>query len=170
MRVSVNLFSAQFHSASLVDEVRAALAESGLPGSALEIEINETVILQHDEALIAPLRALRDLGVGLAFDDFGTGYASLSLLKRFPLTRLKIDRSFVQGMEASAQDRAIVQSVLTLGRSFGLAVIAEGIETETTARRLRAEGCEEAQGYLFGRPMPAGAFADLLWADERRTA
>ncbi|AWN50180.1 GGDEF-domain containing protein [Methylobacterium terrae] len=170
LRVGVNLFSAQFHSASLVDEVRAALAESGLPGSALEIEITETIILQHDEALIAPLRALRDLGVGLAFDDFGTGYASLSLLKRFPLTRLKIDRSFVQGMEGSAQDRAIVQSVLTLGRSFGLAVIAEGIECETTAQRLRAEGCEEAQGYLFGRPMPAGAFADLLRADARRTA
>ncbi|OAS27824.1 diguanylate cyclase [Methylobacterium platani] len=170
LRVSVNLFGAQFHSASLVDEVRAALADSGLPGSALELEITETIILQHDEALIAPLRALRDLGIGLAFDDFGTGYASLSLLKRFPLTRLKIDRSFVQGMDASPQDRAIVQSVLSLGRSFGLAVTAEGVETEAAARRLRAKGCEEAQGYLFGRPMEAAAFEALIRDGERRTA
>ncbi|WP_048430481.1 putative bifunctional diguanylate cyclase/phosphodiesterase [Methylobacterium indicum] len=170
LRIGVNLFGAQFHSASLVDEVKAALADSGLPASALEIEITETIILRHDEGLIAPLRALRDLGVGLAFDDYGTGYASLSPLKRFPLTRLKIDRSFVQGMVASPQDRAIVQSVLTLGRSFGLAVIAEGVETETMAERLRAKGCEEAQGYLFGRPMPAEAFTALCCAEERRSA
>ncbi|AWB21486.1 GGDEF domain-containing protein [Methylobacterium currus] len=185
LRVSVNLFGAQFHSVSLVDEVRAALADSGLPASALELEITETIILQHDEALIAPLRALRDLGIGLAFDDYGTGYASLSLLKRFPLTRLKIDRSFVQGMESpvqdrtsqdrasqdrTSQDRAIVRSVLTLGRSFGLSVIAEGVETEAAAGRLLAKGCEEAQGYLFGRPMPAEAFAALCRPEERRTA
>ncbi len=175
LRVGVNLFGAQFHSASLVDEVRAALAESGLPASSLELEITETIILQHDEALIAPLRALRDLGIGLAFDDYGTGYASLSLLKRFPLTRLKIDRSFVQGMEGSGQDqavkdRAIVRSVLTLGRSFDLSVIAEGVETEAMAGQLSAEGCAEAQGYLFGRPMPAAAFAALCWPEERRSA
>ena len=170
LRIGVNLFGAQFHSASLVDEVKAALADSGLPASALELEITETIILQHDEALIAPLRALRALGVGLAFDDYGTGYASLSLLKRFPLTRLKIDRSFVQGMVASSQDRAIVQSVLTLGRSFGLDVIAEGVETETMAEGLRAQGCEEAQGYLFGRPMPVEAFTALACPGERRTA
>ncbi len=180
LRVGVNLFGAQFHSASLVDEVRAALAESGLPASCLELEITETIILQHDEALIAPLRALRDLGIGLAFDDYGTGYASLSLLKRFPLTRLKIDRSFVQGMEGSAgdqaiqdqatKDRAIVRSVLTLGRSFDLSVIAEGVETEAMARRLAAMGCEEAQGYLFGRPMSAEAFSALSWPEVRRSA
>jgi diguanylate cyclase (GGDEF)-like protein len=180
LRVGVNLFGAQFHSVSLVDEVRAALADSGLPPSSLELEITETIILQHDEALIAPLRALRDLGIGIAFDDYGTGYASLSLLKRFPLTRLKIDRSFVQGMEATGQDgtgldqairdRAIVQSVLTLGRSFGLSVIAEGVETEAVAGRLLAKGCEEAQGYLFGRPMPAEAFAALCRPEERRRA
>lgn len=170
LRIGVNLFGAQFHSASLVDEVRAALAESGLPASGLELEITETIILQHDEALIAPLRALRDLGVGLAFDDYGTGYASLSLLKRFPLTRLKIDRSFVQGMEGSSQDRAIVRSVLTLGRSFGLSVIAEGVETEAMAARLAAKGCTEAQGYLFGRPMPAEAFAALCRPEVRRSA
>ncbi|MGX7704236.1 EAL domain-containing protein [Methylobacterium sp. Gmos1] len=180
LRVGVNLFGAQFHSVGLVDEVRAALADSGLPPSSLELEITETIILQHDEALIAPLRALRDLGIGIAFDDYGTGYASLSLLKRFPLTRLKIDRSFVQGMEASGRDEAsreqagrdlaIVRSVLTLGRSFGLSVIAEGVETEAVAGRLLAKGCEEAQGYLFGRPMPAEAFAALVRPQERRRA
>ncbi|TGE00224.1 putative bifunctional diguanylate cyclase/phosphodiesterase [Methylobacterium nonmethylotrophicum] len=170
LRVGVNLFGAQFHAASLVDEVRAALAETGLPGSALELEITETIILQHDEALIAPLRALRDLGIGLAFDDYGTGYASLSLLKRFPLTRLKIDRSFVQGMEVSSQDRAIVRSVLSLGHSLGLGVIAEGVETEAMCGRLRAKGCKEAQGYLFGRPMPPEDFAALCVPGERPAA
>ncbi|MFE1600471.1 putative bifunctional diguanylate cyclase/phosphodiesterase [Methylobacterium sp. ID0610] len=159
LRISINLFSAQFYAEDLVDEVRRALAEADLPGSALELEITETIVLGHDDALLAPLHALREMGVGLAFDDFGTGYASLSLLKRFPLTRLKIDRSFVQHLDASAQDQAIVGTVLMLGRSLDLAVIAEGVETEAACRQLIGRGCEEGQGYLFGRPVPAEEFA-----------
>ncbi|ACA20077.1 diguanylate cyclase/phosphodiesterase [Methylobacterium sp. 4-46] len=170
LRVAVNLFSRQFLSRDLVEEVRAALAEAALPASALELEITETIILQHDDALIPPLRALRDMGVGLAFDDYGTGYASLSLLKRFPLTRLKIDRSFVRGIPDSAQDLAIVRSVVALGRSFGLEVTAEGIETPAMLRCVTAEGCQEGQGYLFGQPMAADLFAAQCWAEGRRTA
>ena len=116
-------------------------------------------MLHHDGELVTALRQLRQAGVGIAFDDYGTGYASLSLLKRFPLTRLKIDRSFVTGMLASDQDVTIVRAILQLGRGFGLSVIAEGIETEAEYALLRDQGCQEGQGYLFGKPMPADAFA-----------
>lgn len=116
-------------------------------------------MLHHDAQLIVALRRLRGAGVGIAFDDYGTGYASLSLLKRFPLTRLKIDRSFISGKLASHQDVTIVRAILQLGQGFDLAVIAEGIETEAEYDRLRAKGCQEGQGYLFGKPMPAEVFA-----------
>ncbi|MGY2049912.1 putative bifunctional diguanylate cyclase/phosphodiesterase [Methylobacterium sp. JK268] len=170
LRVAVNLFSRQFRSPHVVEQVREVLADTGLPASCLELEITETIILEHDEALLAPLRALRDLGVGLAFDDFGTGYASLSHLKRFPLTRLKIDRSFVRGLPDSPQDLAIVRSIMALGRSFGLEVTAEGIETPAVLRCLALEGCEEGQGYLFGEPMTAELFAAKCWESERTSA
>ncbi len=116
-------------------------------------------MLRHDSALVTALRELREAGVGIAFDDYGTGYASLSLLKRFPLTRLKIDRSFVTGMLASEQDLTIVRAILQLGHGFKLAVIAEGIETEAEHMCLRAKGCQEGQGYLFGKPMSSDVFA-----------
>ncbi|RYF05517.1 MAG: EAL domain-containing protein, partial [Deltaproteobacteria bacterium] len=158
-RMGVNLFGSQFRSGNLVDKVRAATQTVGLPPSALELEITENIMLRHDEGIIAPLRQLRQEGVQVAFDDYGTGYASLSMLKRFPLTRLKIDKSFVQAMCGSHQDAAVIRAVLLLGNAFGFSVIAEGVETTEQADRLRHKGCEEAQGYLFGRPMPASDFA-----------
>ena len=158
-RMGVNLCAAQFRRGDLAERVGSALEETGLPASALELEITETIILRHDQSVVAALRALRAMGVGIAFDDYGTGYASLSLLKRFPLTRLKIDRSFVGGLCQDPQDAAVVRAVIELSRSFGLEVIAEGIETDEQRRRLLAKGCQEAQGYLFGRPMAADAFA-----------
>ncbi len=157
-RIGVNLFGAQFRTGDLADKVHGVLAEFGLPPAALELEITENIILRHDETLLAPLRQLRDAGVGVAFDDYGTGYASFSVLKRFPISRLKIDRSFVQGMCDSREDAAIVRAILHLVRSFGLGVIAEGVETEAQGRRLRERGCAEAQGYLIGRPMPEAEF------------
>lgn len=166
-RIGVNLFSTQFSSGGLAAKVKAALAEAGLPASALELEITENILLRHDASMIAPLQELRDQGVDIAFDDYGTGYASLSMLKRFPITRLKVDQSFVGGLCSSPEDAAIVFAILYLGRSFGLSVIAEGVETSEQADRLRAAGCEEAQGYLFGRPMPASEFAALLAAQPR---
>lgn len=158
-RIGVNLCAAQFRRGDLVDRVRATLNETGLPADALELEITETIILRHDTAVVTTLRELRAMGVGVAFDDYGTGYASLSLLKRFPLTRLKIDRGFVNGLCENTQDAAIVRAVIALSGSFGLEVIAEGIETKEQQQRLLGKGCTEGQGYLFGRPMPAGEFA-----------
>ena len=158
-RMGVNLCSAQVERGDLVEKVTAALRDSGLPPAGLELEITENIVLRHNGELVVALSALREIGVGVAFDDYGTGYASLSLLKRFPLTRLKIDRSFVTGMLASHQDVTIVRAILQLGHGFKLAVIAEGIETEMEHARLRAKGCQEGQGYLFGKPMPADVFA-----------
>ena len=112
--------------------------------------------------MVSPLRELRADGVQIAFDDYGTGYTSLSMLKRFPITRLKIDKSFVQGIADHPEDAAIVRAILYLARSLGFAAIAEGIETPDQAERLRKKGCEEVQGYLFGRPMPAAEFADCF--------
>ncbi|MEH3147878.1 MAG: EAL domain-containing protein [Methylobacterium frigidaeris] len=158
-RIGVNLSAAQFQRGDLAETVATTLARTNLPPAALELEITETVVLRHDDVALAPLAALRELGTGIAFDDYGTGYASLSLLKRYPLTRLKIDRSFVTGMTSSRQDETIVRAILQLGHGFKLDVIAEGIETAQEHARLRAKGCHEGQGFLFGRPMAAAAFA-----------
>ncbi|WP_375455924.1 putative bifunctional diguanylate cyclase/phosphodiesterase [uncultured Methylobacterium sp.] len=169
-QVGVNLFAAQFRRGDLARKVKTALEQTGLPASCLELEITENIILRNDAALIDPLRELHGAGVSIAFDDYGTGYASFSLLKGFPLTRLKIDQVFVREMCRSAQDAAIVRTVLYLGRSFGLDVIAEGIETEEQSAFLQAEGCQEAQGYLYGKPVPAQEFADRFLVPASRPA
>ncbi|MGI4976116.1 MAG: putative bifunctional diguanylate cyclase/phosphodiesterase, partial [Janthinobacterium lividum] len=161
-RIGVNLFGSQLRSGDLVASVRDALAASGLPPEALELEVTENILLRSDDSMVGPLRALRADGVQIAFDDYGTGYTSLGMLKRFPITRLKIDRSFVQGMAEQPDDAAIVRAILYLARTMGFSAIAEGIETPEQASRLRAKGCEEVQGFLFGRPMPAAEFASLL--------
>jgi diguanylate cyclase (GGDEF)-like protein/PAS domain S-box-containing protein len=166
IRIGVNLFAAQLHRGDLVASVERALAETGLPPEALELEITETIILDQDELIIPQLRALRMLGVGIAFDDYGTGWASLSLLKRYPLTRLKIDRSFVSDVTEDEDDAAIVKAVLALGESLGLDVIAEGIEEASQVAFLRAQRCRAGQGYLYGRPMPV----EVLLAGPRTPA
>ncbi|WP_297368394.1 bifunctional diguanylate cyclase/phosphodiesterase [Acidocella sp.] len=157
-RMAVNLFGAQFRSGTLAAWVEAALAKTALPPAALEIEITETIILRHEDDVAGPLKALRARGVGVAFDDYGTGFASLSMLTRYPVSRLKIDRSFTQLMCDNAAEAAIVRAVIRLAGELGLEVTAEGIETETQARRLAAKGCAEGQGFYFGRPMSAAAF------------
>lgn len=161
-RIGVNLFSVQFRTGSLAHQVHSILAETRLSPQALELEITENIILRHDENMLRPLKALRDEGVSIAFDDYGTGYASLSMLKEYPVTRLKIDQSFVRAMCHSAPDAAIVRAILFLGSSFKLGVIAEGVETHEQVERLRHKGCQEAQGFLFGKPMTASEFSDLL--------
>ncbi|KAA9001726.1 EAL domain-containing protein [Affinibrenneria salicis] len=157
-RLSVNLFGAQFRSGNLARKVHDVLAQSGLAPQALELEITENIILRHDENMLQPLTELHAEGIGIAFDDYGTGYASLSMLKNYPVTRLKIDQSFVRAMCDSPPDAAIVRAILYLGKSFGLDVIAEGVETIAQCERLKKKGCEQAQGYLFGRPMPVAEF------------
>jgi diguanylate cyclase (GGDEF)-like protein/PAS domain S-box-containing protein len=168
-RIGVNLFAAQFSDGELPSHVERALIENQLPADALELEITENIMLRHEEAIIVPLREICAWGVDVAFDDYGTGYASLSLLKRFPVTRLKVDKSFVRDLCNDGEDAAIVQAIMYLGRRFGLGVIAEGIETEAQEETLRMFGCTEGQGYLYGRPMPASQLTDHLREDRERT-
>lgn len=157
-RMGVNACATRLHSGEIADITAEVLAETGLPPGNLELEITETVILAKEGASVAGLRALREQGIGIAFDDFGTGYASLSLLEDFPLTRLKIDRSFVQKMN-DRPDVPVIRAILQLAKAFGLDVVAEGIETEDQMRRLHRKGCSEGQGYLFSRAVPGETFA-----------
>jgi len=157
-QMSVNLFGRQIVSGRLVELVMGPIKKYGLPPSAIEIEITETTILRRDDVILAPLRQLCAAGVRIAFDDYGTGYASLSLLKDFPLSRLKIDRSFITHLADDAEDAAVVQAIIFLAKNFGLRVIAEGVETEAQAQILIARHCPEAQGFLFGRAVSADEF------------
>ncbi len=152
--VAVNIAPAQFESGHLPEDVAEALRASGLPATRLELEVTETVLLTTAESALSQLLALRESGVGIAMDDFGTGYSSLTQLRVFPFDRLKIDRSFVQDLPEGGDAAAIVRAVTGLGRSLGITVIAEGVETEEQLGRLQAEGCDAAQGYFFGRPVP----------------
>lgn len=160
MRMGVNLFSAQFRVGDLVTEVLETLARYGLPPEALELEVTENIVLDNDDIVLETLQRLRAHGVGIAFDDFGTGYASLILLKTYPLSRIKIDRSFVQGMLESRRDASVVRAILDMARSFDLETIAEGIETDAQRARLKLERCGEGQGFLFSRPISAQAFTE----------
>lgn len=155
IRVSVNLSPSQFESGGLAATVAEVLAETGLPPTLLELEVTEGILLSDDALAREIFRDLQKLGVHIAFDDFGTGYASLTHLKKFPLDRLKIDRSFVRELLTDPSDAAIVDSTVRLGKQLGLAVIAEGIEDSATAELLARMGCQEGQGYHFGRPAPA---------------
>jgi diguanylate cyclase (GGDEF)-like protein/PAS domain S-box-containing protein len=169
LRIGVNLFGGQLVAGDLAEMIEAALAAHELPPETLELELTENIALRQDkDEMLAPLRALLAQGVGIAFDDFGTGFASLTTLREFPLTRLKIDRSFISGLPDAAHDAAIVESVLVLARSLGLDVIAEGIETRAQESFLATRGCPEGQGYRYGRPMPAEEFMVVSLAREFR--
>ena len=162
LRLAVNLSPEQVRQPGLVKLVMQVLDETGFPPSLLELEITEGVLLHETAASLATLSRLRALGIGIALDDFGTGYSSLSYLRRFPFSKLKVDRSFVAGMTTDPGTAAIVQAVVTLGRSLSMRVNAEGIETEQQFKMLLATGCDEGQGYLLGHPVPAGAFEQLV--------
>jgi diguanylate cyclase (GGDEF)-like protein len=154
VKVAVNLSPAQFKDRKLVDIVRHALSDSGLPGGRLELEITETVMLQESEANLSALKELRELGCGIALDDFGTGYSSLSHLRAFPFTKIKIDKSFVKELGNKPDSAAIVGAVADLGRSLDVPTIAEGVETREQLDFVRAAGCRQAQGFLFSPPVP----------------
>jgi EAL domain-containing protein (putative c-di-GMP-specific phosphodiesterase class I) len=160
-RMAVNLFPKQLRYPSLIEDVETALRDSGLPAEVLELEITEDIALNHEEAA-KPLAQLRGQGVKLAFDDFGTGFASLRYLTLFPVSRIKIDRAFIKGVADDPRSAAIVRSLLSMAQSLGLAVIAEGVETTAQAAFLKNERCDEAQGYLYGRPQSATDFATRL--------
>ena len=153
--LSVNVGTRQVVDPSFAPLVAEVLAETGIPADSLWLEITETALLADVKASTVALRKLRSLGLHLAVDDFGTGYSSLTYLKRFPVEAIKIDRSFVAGLGLDVEDTTIVEAVVNLGHSFGIDVIAEGLETPLQLARLRALGCDRGQGYLFGRPRPA---------------
>lgn len=160
--VGVNLSPIQFEKQNVPLLVARVLAETGLDPRRLDLEITEGIVLKDVEAVITDLRELRDLGVSISIDDFGTGYSSLNYIKRLPLDRLKIDQSFVRNLQNDPNDAAIVRAIVTLGHSLDLNVLAEGVETADQMACLRAEGCNQAQGYYFGRPMPAEDFIRLI--------
>jgi EAL domain-containing protein (putative c-di-GMP-specific phosphodiesterase class I) len=160
--VCVNISARQFHDGNLNSIVESALARSGLRASRLELEITESVLMNQSERGIRKLREFEILGVRLAIDDFGTGYSSLAYLKRFPVSTIKIDRSFLHDVARDEDDRAIVTAVVAMARSLGLAVTAEGVERAEQVAFLREIGCDRAQGYLFGRPRPADQLEALL--------
>ena len=165
IRIGVNLSPSQFTSGDLPAEVASVLAATGLPPSLLELEVTEDILLDDKTAVLSIFSRLQELGVRVVFDDFGTGYGSLSYLKNFPLDGLKIDRSFVRELIRDASDAAIVGSTIELSRRLGLSVIAEGIEDNATAELLTVLGCEEGQGYYFGKPMPAVQFTSTFSTD-----
>jgi diguanylate cyclase (GGDEF)-like protein len=162
VRVAVNLSPLQFaNSAALVRCVAEALAQSGLPGNRLELEITESVRLLDDAATLETLHQLRSLGAHIALDDFGTGYSSLSYLRAFPFDKLKIDQSFVRGLP-EPDSVAIVRAISALGGSLGIATVAEGVETAEQLEALVAEGCDVIQGYLFSKPQPPSDVARII--------
>ena len=166
VRVAINLSPSQLHSGDLAHSVKPLLEATGLTPSLLEIEVTEDILLHDEDRVLAMFKRIQELGVRILFDDFGTGYASLSYLKKFPLDGLKIDRSFVLDLLADSDDAAIVGSTIGLSKQLGLTVVAEGIENRATADFLVSMGCEEGQGYFFGRPMPAKAFEKQFLAAE----
>jgi EAL domain-containing protein (putative c-di-GMP-specific phosphodiesterase class I) len=138
------------------------LQDTGLAANCLDLELTEHVMMQDAETTLTTLASLRSMGVKLSVDDFGTGYSSLAYLKRLPIDRVKIDRSFIRDITGDPDDRAIASAIIAMGHTLRLKVVAEGVETQSQLAFLRAEGCDEAQGYLFGRPMPAEEFARFL--------
>jgi diguanylate cyclase (GGDEF)-like protein len=162
MKVAVNLSAVQFKAPDLVATVAAALLESGLDPERLELEITETVLLRDTDATLATLRKIHALGVHIAMDDFGTGYSSLSYLRQFPFDRIKIDQSFIRELGKVPDCAAIVHAITMLGRELGMATTAEGVETQEQLAELAMAGCTDVQGYLFSRPVPEGAIAEML--------
>lgn len=160
--VSVNLSPIQFRRADLVQEVADILALSGLKPEHLELDVTESFVMHDAERIDATMRELKRLGVAISVDDFGTGYSSLSYLKRFPVDRLKVDRSFVRDIHQDPDDAAIVRAIITLGHALGLKVVAEGVETLEHQAFLKRHGCDEVQGYLYSRPVSADEFEALL--------
>ncbi|APW38114.1 hypothetical protein RD110_13665 [Rhodoferax koreense] len=164
--VGVNVSARQCLNRDLVQVLRLALGETGIPPALLRLEITETTAMTDADQVIGLLCELRALGVGLSVDDFGTGYSSLAYLKRFPLDELKIDRAFVQDLATDSHDAAIVRATIVLAHGLGLKVVAEGVETEAQSRFLAEHGCDTAQGFLFSRPLPLAAVTRLLQRGE----
>jgi predicted signal transduction protein with EAL and GGDEF domain len=168
LRCAVNVSPSLFREHDLYALVAEALAESGLEAHLLELEITETVLMDDAESVLRVLLRLRELGVSFAIDDFGIGYSSLSYVKNFPASRLKIDQSFVRNLKSDPSDTAIVRAIIQLGHSLGLGIIAEGVETREQYTQLAAEGCDEAQGFLISPSLSADDFVTFCLEREGR--
>jgi len=162
MGVSVNVSPRQFREKNLVNRISHALQESGLDAKYLEIEITEGLIMHDPEAALARMNELRALGVRFAIDDFGTGYSNLSALRNFPVTCLKIDRSFVNKLPGNEMEKVLTAAVISLGQGLNMRVIAEGVETEQQLAVLSQQNCNEFQGYLFSKPVSAEIIERLI--------
>jgi diguanylate cyclase (GGDEF)-like protein/PAS domain S-box-containing protein len=169
-RIGVNLFAAQFRDGQLPKTILQVLADHGLPVHALELEITENIVLDREQSVIRQLFELREAGFRLAFDDFGTGYASLNLLRSFPITDIKIDKSFTRVMTTSPKDQAIVLSLINLAGELGLDVVAEGIESRDDLEFLVANGCGKGQGFYLGKPAPPEVFEEQFLSSARAVA
>jgi EAL domain-containing protein (putative c-di-GMP-specific phosphodiesterase class I) len=167
LTVSVNLSAKQFHHSDLVDIIRGAIADSGLPGESLGIEITEGVLIDNTSTAGAMLGEMRKLGARIYLDDFGTGYSSLSYLQRFPIDAVKIDRSFVSRLGPKAEGHEIVQAIVSLAHNLGMRVIAEGIESSDQLALLRRLKCGYGQGWLFSKPIPHQEANELLMQEAR---
>jgi EAL domain-containing protein (putative c-di-GMP-specific phosphodiesterase class I) len=166
MRVAVNLSARQFQQRNLMEVVARALQETGLAPHLLQFEITEGIAMHDVDFTVPMLRRLRAMGVQFAIDDFGTGYSSLAYLKRLPIDAVKIDRSFVSDLTVDADDAAIASTVITMAHSLKLSVIAEGVETEEQLAFLSRRRCDEMQGYLFSRAVPAEEIGKILRAED----
>lgn len=162
LRISVNISAIDFRQREFVDNLAAILKQTGLPPNQLELEITESVLMQNVDDTVDILNRIKAMGVRLALDDFGTGYSSLSYLRRFPIDVLKIDQSFVRGLHENSQDAQLISAIIGMGKSLELNIIAEGVETVEQLNFLRAQHCEEGQGFLFSKAVPAKDFAQLL--------
>jgi len=160
LRVAVNVSAVQFLRGNVEDSVLAALEGAGLEPEALELELTESVLVS--EPVLKVVHRLKGLGIGFSLDDFGTGYSSLSYLQRFPIDRLKIDRSFVRDMAADVEDAELVRAIIQMARALNLKTIAEGIEDEVTAKHLRLHHCDEGQGFHFAKPLPETELVEFL--------
>jgi EAL domain-containing protein (putative c-di-GMP-specific phosphodiesterase class I) len=160
--VAVNISIGQLRTANFPASVEGILRAANLTPHLLELEITESTAMQDAANTVIALKILSDMGLLLAIDDFGTGYSSLSHLKNFPATYLKIDRSFVQGIPADKNDVAIVRTIIGMAKNLGMRLIAEGVETAEQLEFLKKEGCDEAQGFLFCKPLPADELADFV--------
>ena len=162
MAVAVNISPAEFRNPHFLERVKAVLIDNGLDARYLEIELTESSLVQHAESTALTLHGLKDMGVRVAVDDFGTGNSSLSHLRQFPIDVLKVDQSFVQEIRVNPVGTSIVRAVIGMGKSLGHRVVAEGVETKDQLAYLRAQRCSEGQGHYFSRPLVAAQFARLM--------
>ena len=160
--ISVNLSLRQLRDENLIEDIKAALADSGMAPHLLELEITESMVMHNPVRMVAILMKIKEMGVRLAIDDFGTGYSSLAQIKRFPIDTIKVDRSFIRNVPEDYEDKAIIEAIISMGQTLSLTVVAEGVETQEQMNYLKEHSCNEMQGYYFSKPVSADEFASLL--------